>query len=210
MPGFYEGLPVVVDAASADGELLARLRGGDAAAFAELLDQHGGMVLAVARRILHHEEDARDATQEAFVSAFRAIDRFDGSARLSTWLYRIAANAALMKLRSRSRRPECSIVDLQPQFVSDGHHRDVAIDWPSESADSAERAELHAAVHQAIAELPEDYRTVVLLRDIEGFDTEQAAGRLGVSISVVKTRLHRARLALRAILDRRFREDWAC
>jgi RNA polymerase sigma-70 factor (ECF subfamily) len=190
-----------------DEQLLAGLRANDPTAFSALVRDHGGMVLAVARRIVHNEEDARDVVQDAFLSAFRALPSFDGQSKLSTWLYRIAVNAALMRVRTRSRRPECLIDDLQPQFLADGHQAQPAARWQAPPPDSLERAEAQAAVREAIAQLPEIYRHVILLRDIEELDTEETAAALGVSPSVVKTRLHRARLALRALLDRRFREN---
>jgi RNA polymerase sigma-70 factor (ECF subfamily) len=192
---------------ASDEQLLAGLRADDPAAFAALVREHGGMVLSVARRIVHNEVDAQDAVQEAFLSAFRALPSFDGQSKLSTWLYRIAVNSALMRVRTRSRRPECLIDDLQPQFGADGHQAQPAATWPEPPPDSLERDEAQTAVREAIAQLPEIYRNVILLRDIEEHDTEETAAALGVSPSVVKTRLHRARLALRALLDRRFREN---
>ena len=178
---------------------LARLRAGDELAFEDLVRANSGRMLAATRRLLRSEEDARDAVQEAFFAAFRALPRFEGESRLSTWLHRIAINAALMKLRSRRRRPEASIDELLPRFDTDGH-RD-----PSESFETPleelERAELRAVVRRCIDRLPESYRTVIVLRDVEDLDTEQAARALGVSCGVVKTRLHRARQALRTLLE---------
>ncbi len=98
------------DRSGEDG-LLERLRSGDDAAFEQLVREHGGRMLAVARRFLRQEEDARDAVQDAFLSAYRALEDFEGNARLSTWLHRIVVNAALMKLRTRRRKPERSIED---------------------------------------------------------------------------------------------------
>jgi RNA polymerase sigma-70 factor, ECF subfamily len=180
-------------------EKLARLRAGDEAAFEDLVRANSGRMLAATRRLLNSEEDARDAVQEAFFAAFRALPRFEGEARLSTWLHRIAINAALMKLRSRRRRPEALIEDLLPHFDSDGH-RD-----PSESRetplDELERAELRVMVQRCIARLPQSYRTVIVLRDVEDLDTKETARALGVSCGVVKTRLHRARQVLRMLLE---------
>ena len=186
-------------------KLLARLRAGEDAAYEILLRLHTGRMLAVARRFLSSEEDARDAVQEAFVSAFRAIDRFEGEARLSTWLHRIVVNACLMKLRTRRRKPEESIEDLLPRFRENGHLADLPTGW-REGADALlERDETKSLVRAAIERLPEGYRTVLLLRDIEEYDTEQAALALGLSRAAVKTRLHRARQALRQLLDPHFK-----
>ncbi len=186
---------------AADRELLARLRAGSEAAYEELVRSQGGRLLAVARRFLDSEEDARDAVQDAFLSAFRSLDRFEGNARISTWLHRIVVNASLMKLRSRRRRPEKSIEELLPRFKDDGHLVEPAVEWRPDPEVELERRELGALILRQIQELPEGYRNVLLLRDIEGFDTEEAAEAMGISPNALKTRLHRARLALRGLLE---------
>jgi RNA polymerase sigma-70 factor (ECF subfamily) len=186
---------------AAEERLLAGLRAGDDAAYEELVRSHGGRMLAVARRFLDSEEDARDTVQDAFVSAFRSLDRFEGQARLSTWLHRIVVNAALMKLRSRRRKPEKSIEELLPRFLEDGHLAEPALAWRVSSPSEAERREVRDLVLRQIQELPEGYRNVLMLRDIEGLDTEETAVAMGVSANAVKTRLHRARQALRALLE---------
>jgi RNA polymerase sigma-70 factor (ECF subfamily) len=190
-----------------ESSLVARLRAGDDAAFEELVRRHGGRLLAVARRILPAEEDARDAVQDAFLSAFRALGRFEGQARLSTWLHRIVVNAALMRLRTRSRKPELLIEDLLPGFLEDGHMAHPAVAWRKPSTDPVERAQLRALVLENIHRLPEAYRNVLILRDIEDLDTGETAEILGVSANAVKTRLHRARQALRGLLEPHLRED---
>ena len=101
--------------------LLEALRAGDEAAYEKLVREHTGRMLSVARRFLREEDDARDAVQDAFVSAFRAIGNFEGGSRISTWLHRIVVNAALMKLRTRRRKPEESIDDMLPRWTDDGH-----------------------------------------------------------------------------------------
>jgi RNA polymerase sigma-70 factor, ECF subfamily len=186
---------------TAEQELLARLRAGSEAAYEELVRSQGGRLLAVARRLLANEEDARDAVQDAFLAAFRSLDRFEGSSRVSTWLHRIVVNAALMKLRSRRRKPEKSIEDLLPRFLDDGHMAEPAVEWRPDAEAQLERRELRELVLRQIQTLPEGYRNVLLLRDIEGFDTGQAAEAMGISPNAVKTRLHRARQALRGLLE---------
>jgi len=181
--------------------ILARLRAGENAAFEELIRDHGPRMLAVARRFLPVEEDARDAVQEAFVSAFRSIERFEGQSRISTWLHRIVVNAALMKLRSRRRKPEQSIEDLLPGFLENGHMERPASPWRKTGTDELERAELGTLLREKIQELPDGHRNVLLLRDIEGLDTEETARLMGISTGAVKTRLHRARQALRGLLE---------
>ena len=112
-----------------EAALLARLQAGDADAFEACVRTYGGQLLAVARRILHNEEDARDAVQDAFLSAFKEIGRFQERARLGTWLHRIAINAALCRLRSRLRHPEQSIEDLLPHFGEGEHQIDPPAPW---------------------------------------------------------------------------------
>jgi RNA polymerase sigma-70 factor (ECF subfamily) len=184
--------------------LLARLRAGDEAAFALLVRANAGRMLAVARRMLCSEEDARDALQDAFLQAFRGIGSFRGGARLSTWLHRIVLNASLMKLRSRGRKPERPIEELLPRFYEDGHRIDPGPAWRSEAADPVEQRQTREFVRAAIDQLPEIHRNVLLLRDIEGLDTEETAHLLDVKVDTVKVRLHRARQALRALLAPHF------
>ncbi|HWP64356.1 MAG TPA: sigma-70 family RNA polymerase sigma factor [Candidatus Limnocylindria bacterium] len=188
--------------AAEDAALLARLRAGDETAFEAMVHAHGGRMLATARRMLPGEDDARDVVQEALLSAFRSIGSFEGTARLSTWLHRIVVNAALMKLRGRRRRREESIDDLLPRFAEDGHFAEPVAPWELESETLLARRETRAAVRRAIARLPEPYRTVLVLRDIEELDTEETAVALRLRPNAVKTRLHRARQALRTLLAR--------
>ena len=183
--------------------LIAALRAGDEAAFERLIREHGGRMLSVAQRYMGNCEDAHDAVQEAFISAFRSIDRFEASSLLSTWLHRIVVNACLMKLRTRRRRPEESIEELLPVFLEDGHHASMPSEWNERCDDAYERGETRAIVRQCIDQLPEGYRTVLLLRDIEEVDTKETARMLGMTEGGAKVRLHRARQALRTLLDSR-------
>jgi len=193
--------PGDLDALPRDEDLLPRLRAGDEAAFETMVRAYGGRMLAVARRFLGNEEDARDVLQEAFLAAFRALDRFEGKSRLSTWLHRIVVNAALMRLRSRKRKPETSIEDLLPGFLENGYQADPSLPWPVNADEAVQRRELREVVREKIQELPENYRIVLLLRDIEDLDTGETARLLGISANAAKIRLHRARQALRTLLD---------
>jgi len=184
--------------------LLARLRQQDEVACEELVRSQSGRLLSVARRILRNEEDARDAVQEGFMSAFRALPDFNGQSRLSTWLHRIVVNAALMKIRTRTRRPEKPIDDLLPRFLDDGHHAEPTSDWMSAN-ELIEQRETRERVRAAIDQLPESYRTVLVLRDIEELDTSETACALGLTPNTVKIRLHRARQALARLLEPTFR-----
>ncbi len=184
--------------------LLARLRDRDEDAYVDLMKRHGPRLRRVATRLLGNDEDARDAVQETFLSAFRTVGAFAGDCALSTWLHRIAVNASLTKLRARRRRPEESIEPLLPAFQDDGHHeRRPVRRWSRLPEQEAERREVRGLVRDAIDRLPESYRTVLVLRDIEGMDGITVAELLGINPNAVHQRLHRARLALRTLLDPR-------
>ena len=184
-----------------DLPLVTRLQRGDQDAFESLVRTHGGRLLSVARRFLGSNEDAEDAVQETFIKAFKSIHTFEERAQLHTWLHRIVVNTSLMKLRERRRKPQESIDDLLPTFVADGHQTTESREW---SDALVERKETAAIVRQAIARLPEQHRTVLILRDIEERDTAETAAILGTTTTVVKVRLHRARQALRTLLNREF------
>ncbi len=184
--------------------LLARVRAGDEAACEEFVRRHGGRMLAVARRFLRSEPDADDAVQEAFLSAFRSIHEFAGGARVSTWIHRIVVNVCLMKLRAAKSRPATSIESLLPTFDETGHQTRRVSAWNVQPSEQLQSAELRAHVRECIAALPEQHRVVLLLRDIEELDTQETADRLGISPAAVKVRLHRARQALRTLLEPMF------
>lgn len=191
---------------ASDVTLVAGLRAGDGAAFESLLRMYGARLLRLARRFLGSEEDARDALQDAMLSVFRSIGSFESGSRLSTWLHRIVVNACLMKLRTRRRRhEEIDIEDYLPRFQEDGHQLEPSQPWTESAEDMLEREELRELVRASIAKLPENYRIVLHLRDIEEMSTEETAEILGITANAVKIRLHRARQALRALLDEHMR-----
>ncbi len=181
--------------------LVARLRAGEEEAFELVVRTYGERLHATARRFLRSDEDAKDAVQEAFISAFRSIDRFEGGSTLSTWLHRIAINACLMKLRAASRRPEAAIDDLLPQFDETGHRIAPDGPWPVSAETVLLKRETRERVRAAIDRLPELYRAVLMLRDIEELSTEEAAQVLDITPNAAKIRLHRARQALRTLLS---------
>jgi RNA polymerase sigma-70 factor (ECF subfamily) len=189
------GTCVVWNVGGDDAALCVALRAGDPAAFEQVVRTHGGPLLRVCRRILRNEDDAHDAVQDTFLALSRHAGSFSGASRLSTWLYRIAVNAALMKLRRR--RPETPLDDLLPAFDTTG--RLTGDEGTLPEADLM-REETRLLVRRAIERLPETHRNVLILRDIEEHDTRTTAELLGVSPNAVKIRLHRARLALRALL----------
>ena len=184
--------------ASMDADFVARLQAGDSGAFEALVRRESGPLLRVARRFLRSEEDARDALQDAFVAAFKSIGRFASNSRLSTWLHRILINACLMRLRAQRRHPEEDIEAYLPRFVEDGHQAEPSLPWSEPAADDFLLRDL---VRSTIDRLPEQYRIVLLLRDIEEMTTEEVAAALGITANAVKIRLHRARQALRTLLD---------
>jgi RNA polymerase sigma-70 factor (ECF subfamily) len=183
-----------------DAALLEGLSAGDESAYEALVRQYAGRLLAVARRFLRCEADADDAVQDTFLSAFRALGSFRRGSCLGTWLHRIVVNACLAKLRVRRRRPETSL-DLLPAFDEAGRHTAPVSPWSPRADDALSREETRAQVRACIDRLPESYRTVLLLRDIEALDTKEAARALGSTPAAVKTSLHRARQALRHLLE---------
>jgi RNA polymerase sigma-70 factor, ECF subfamily len=185
----------------AEAQLLARVRAGDEEASAALVRKYGGRMLAVARRFLRCEEDSADAVQDAFLSAFRSLQQFEGHSSLGTWLHRIVVNSCLMKLRAQSHSRQVPINDLLPTFDEAGRHTRPIRSWEKQALAQLTREETRIQVRACIDRLPEPYRTVLLLRDIEELDTEQTAQQLGITPGAVKTRLHRGRQALRTLLE---------
>jgi len=185
-----------------DLELLTRIRAGDKAACAACIETHTAGVYRVAMRLMRNEAEAQDVMQETFLSAFKGIVSFDERSELTTWLYRIAYNAALMRLRQR--QPDSVSVDEASDPEDGATVPEALFDWcclPEAEFDSTEaRAELE----RAIATLPEKLRAVFVMRELEDLSTQSVAESLKVSEEVVKTRLHRARLRLRESLSEYF------
>ncbi len=188
-------------------DLVERLKRGEADAFTTLVRDRAGALLRCARKLLGNEEDAREAVQDALLQASRNIDTFHCQCQLSTWLHKIAINAALMKRRARLSRPQVSIEDLLPRFQEDGHHAEIPAPWQEPVEAGMARAELQKLVRDAIDQLPDNYRTILILRELNEMDTEATAQVLSITPNAVKIRLHRARQALRTLLDSHFRAD---
>jgi RNA polymerase sigma-70 factor (ECF subfamily) len=182
--------------------VLEGLRRGDDDAFELVFRRYGARMLATARRLLNNDEDARDAVQEAMLSAFKAVGRFEGGAQIGTWLHRIVVNAALMRLRTRKRTPESSIEDLLPSYEADGHRVLQSSDEPFPD-EAVERAQLVRLLRECAAELPDGYREVYMLRDVEEQSSEEVALAMGLTPNAVKIRLHRARQALMTLVQKR-------
>jgi RNA polymerase sigma-70 factor (ECF subfamily) len=184
--------------------LVERLKRGEEDAFEELVRRHSARLIGLARSILGDEDLARDAVQDAFLNAFRALDGFNGDARLGSWLHRIVVNAALAKLRQRRRRPESFLSDeFSCESCADsGDQKTPLTAGESEAADdSLARRQQSKLVRDCIARMTESHRTVLTLRYIEEYDTQQTARILGITPNTVKTRLMRARDALRAYIE---------
>jgi RNA polymerase sigma-70 factor, ECF subfamily len=181
---------------------LERLRQGDEAAWDEVVRAHGGKLLALARRIVRDEHAAEDCVQNALVQAFLKIGDFQERAALATWLHRIVVNAALMMLRAQGRRAEQPLDDLLPAFDEYGHRVVESGPAPTSPEELAERAEAREIVERAIDALPDAFRVVLVLRDFEDLSTQEVADLLQLTPNAVKIRLHRARAALKTLLER--------
>lgn len=185
-------------------ELARKLMAGEPEAFDRFVETFRAKVFQYSLLVCGHHEDAEEVAQDALLKVFEKLDQLREPERIRPWVFRIARNACLMKRRKSVFAPaqELSLDELMPQPGDNGGHRKLEIaDWSALPEDQALRTELQRVVRQAISELPEIYKTVLLLRDIEGLSTSEAAEVLDVSEEVVKTRLHRARLAVRQRLD---------
>lgn len=185
-----------------ESELIQRIIDGNESGFEYLVRTYGGRMLAVSRRITGNESDAQDCVQEALLKAYRSIGQFEGRSDLSTWLHRITVNAALMRLRIRSRNREDSLDDLLTHLDEYGMGvADTPTSQTMEVEKLYERGQTQSAVRAAIDRLPTAHRAILIARDIEQLSTAETAHFLDISQAAVKTRLHRARAALKTLLD---------
>ena len=183
--------------------MVARAKEGDAQAFTDLVNQYERKIYRLAKHITQNDEDAEDVLQEAFLKAYEHLGNFQGNSKFYTWIVRIAVNEALMKLRKRRGDrtvPLDEPVDTGEEMVQ----REIAV-WEDNPEQHYSREEIQEILDQAIETLKPDFRTVFTLRDIEELSTEETAEALGISIPAVKSRLLRARLALREKLTRQFK-----
>jgi RNA polymerase sigma-70 factor (ECF subfamily) len=191
----------VTDEAPDDRALLERAKAGDPQAFEALVERHKDRVYGVALHLLRSESDAAEVTQETFLAAWRALAGFRGDAEVSTWLHRIAGNFALMRLRKKKVQDKVEDTTASPLFSDRGTLAEMVADWHPTAEGQVLDAELRTAIEQAVDQLPEAHRQVFLLRDVDGLSYEQITEITGESLSAIKSRLHRARLALRAAID---------
>jgi RNA polymerase sigma-70 factor (ECF subfamily) len=200
--------PAALDALP-DDELVARARQRDVAAFETLVDRYQDKVYRLAFRFVRNETEAKEIVQETLLSVWRKLDGFKGESQFSSWLYRVTSNAALMRLRSQRRHPEMSTEELEPGFLDTrtagaSELGPIGENWARRPDEELLSEELRRQLQDAIDALPEIYRTVFLVRDVDGFSTEETAEALGISVPTVKTRLHRARIALREAIGAHF------
>jgi RNA polymerase sigma-70 factor (ECF subfamily) len=190
---------------SEDSELLARAQQGDTAAFEALVERHRGRVYGLARRMLNSDDDAAEVLQESFISAYRNLPNFRGDAQFGSWVYRIAANHALMRLRHRKVVNQVESPLDEPTFNDRGSLMDGVSDFKDAEGEAMD-AELRRAIEQATETLGPEYKEVFVLKDLEGLSYEEIAEITGASVAAIKSRLHRARLSLRSAIDH-FYED---
>ena len=183
--------------------LVDAARGGDVGAFEQLVKRYDRNVFRIAQHITQNREDAEDVVQDAFLKAFQILGQFQGQSKFYTWLVRIAVNEALMRLRRR--RPERMVsIDEDVKTEDDSIPREIA-DWSPNPEQLYNQGELKEILQKTIQGLPPSFRTVFILRDVEGLSTEETADALGLSVPAVKSRLLRARLQLRERLTKYFK-----
>lgn len=178
---------------------MSRARDGDRAAFEELVRRHADRLYSVVLRFCSDAGEAEDVVQDSFLRAWRGIGRFEGRSLFSTWLYRIGLNEA--KRRAARRRPEDAVRRLEDKPI------ERAPDWSEAPEPRAEQGELRRVLERAVRALPREYRAPIVLRDVEGLSTREAAGVMELSEAAFKSRLHRARLAVRRALDEHYLEE---
>jgi RNA polymerase sigma-70 factor (ECF subfamily) len=186
-----------------ESALVAKARAGDAQAFTDLVNQYERKIYRLAKHITQNDEDAEDVLQDTFMKAYEHLETFHGNSKFYTWIVRIAVNESLMKLRKRKSDrtvPLDEPVDTGEEMVT----REIAV-WDDNPEQRYSQEEMHQILNSAIESLKPDFRTVFILRDIEELSTEETAESLGISIPAVKSRLLRARLALREKLTRQFK-----
>jgi RNA polymerase sigma-70 factor, ECF subfamily len=187
-----------------DQALIDKINAGDYEAFEALVNLYEGKVYRLAMRMLRNQEDAEDALQETFIQVYRGLKSFEGRSNFSTWLFRLATNVCLMKIRHRETEPPAMLPleDYLPQH-EEGEYPVIQA-WPEKPEQILLTKESREKMMEALEKLPTDYRAVFILRDMEGFSNAETGETLGISVAAVKSRLHRARIALRGMLAEYF------
>lgn len=203
-----ENSPAPTINTQSDLDLVGRLQAGDRSVFREIVRRHQDKVYRLTLRLTRNEARAQDAMQDAFLQVFRKIHQFQEQSAFSTWLYRIAINAALMRIRSERKHTEISLDDASPRYNEAGEISELVEDWSASLEEQVSNRQLAMFAAEAVDHLPEAYRSVFVLRELEEFSTEEVAQMLDLTVPTVKTRLHRARLALRKALTDRVLTDF--
>jgi RNA polymerase sigma-70 factor, ECF subfamily len=177
-----------------DKELIKRFQEGDQLSFEELISRYSAKAFSLATRLTRNQEDAEEVLQDVFVTVFRKIDGFEGKSSFSSWLYRVTVNSALMKLRKRRQDQSIPMDEVLSQVANKASTRSTFF---TEGEAGRTRAEISAALEEAIVSLPDEYRPVFVLRDIDGLSSKEVSEILDLSVPAVKSRLHRSRLMLR-------------
>jgi len=183
-----------------DQELVLRSKAGDKKAFETLFTRYNSKMASFSRYLCQNEDHAEETSHEAFIKAFEALDSFKGEASFSTWLHQIAKNLCWSKKRKIKNHPVDSLETAA--FSNDKSTPRQIVDWSNKADDLLLKKELNQVLDQAIQQLPEEYRVVIVLRDIEEYSNEETAKILGLSVAAVKSRLHRARLYVRQKIDK--------
>lgn len=191
--------------------LFDRLRAGDGTALEPLMERFASRVYRVAHGVTGNAPDAEEVVQDVFLTLFRKAASFEGRAALGTWLYRITVNAALNKRRGKRAQVEASLEDYLPRYTADGHREGdrsfLLADWSLMPDEVLLSQEGRGVVRAAVERLPAHYRVVLVLRDVEELSSEEVAEIVGDSVASVKSRLHRARMALREQLTRTYASE---
>ena len=182
---------------------MAQAKAGDQSAFAELVNRYERKIYRLAKNITRNDEDAEDVLQDAFLKAYTHLDSFKGDSKFYTWIVRIAVNEALMRLRKRKNDRSVPL-DEPVELGEETVQREIAV-WEDNPEQQYSQEEWRRILDEAVDSLKPDFRTVFVLRDIEELSTEETAETLGISVPAVKSRLLRARLALRERLTRQFK-----
>jgi RNA polymerase sigma-70 factor (ECF subfamily) len=193
---------------SDDSDLLGRLRAGDASAVEMLMATYSDRVYRLAHGVTRNAADAQEVAQDVFLTVVHKVASFEGRSALSSWIYRITMNTALNKRRGKRQTVETSLDAELPTYGADGHREGerayLLADWSKTPEAEVLSGESRAVLARAIEGLPDSYRAVLILRDVEGLSNEEAAAALGDTVSSVKSRLHRARMVIREQLTRHF------
>jgi RNA polymerase sigma-70 factor (ECF subfamily) len=184
-----------------DQVLVDKVKNGDYQAFESLVTRYESKVYRLSIRMLRSPQDAEDALQETFIQVYRGLPGFEGRSAFSTWLFRLATNVCLMKIRHRATEPSrlLPLEDYLPR--QEQGEIPQMVDWADRPEDALLSKESREKMMEALEKLPPEYRAVFILRDMEGFSNAETGEALGISVAAVKSRLHRARLALRGMLS---------